>query len=51
MIGCIANAVQGARFAEMHGADQMAVDKLAEGIQGFSKDQEALEKLIAALKG
>lgn len=43
--------MQGARFAEMHGADPMAVEKLAEGIKNFSNDQEALEKLIAALKG
>lgn len=35
----------------MHGADPMAVEKLAEGIKNFSTDQEALEKLIAALKG
>ncbi|KAK9827641.1 hypothetical protein WJX81_002241 [Elliptochloris bilobata] len=45
------SASQAARFAEMHGGDQMAVEKLAEGIQSFSKDQEALEQLIAALKG
>jgi len=45
-----AAARQGARFAEMHGGDQMAVEKLAQGVQNFSSDQEALEKLIAELK-
>ncbi len=34
----------------MHGGDQMAVEKLAEGVKNFSSDQEALEKLIAELK-
>lgn len=32
-----------------HGADQMAVDKLAEGIAGFAADQEKLEAQLAAL--
>ncbi len=32
---------------QMHGSDQMAVDKLAEGIAGFSTDQRKLEELIA----
>ncbi len=33
-------------FAKMHGEDQMAVDKLREGIEGFSKDQKKLEALV-----
>lgn len=37
-------------FKKMHEDDQMAVDKLKEGIQGFAKDQESLEKLIGELK-
>ncbi len=45
-----AAARQAARFEEMHGGDQMAVEKLAEGVKNFSSDQEALEKLIAELK-
>ena len=35
-----------ATFARMHGEDQMAVDKLREGIEGFSKDQVKLEALV-----
>ena len=34
----------------MHAQDQMAVDKLKEGIVSFAKDQEALERLIGELK-
>eukprot|EP00891_Asterochloris_glomerata_P005288 jgi/Astpho2/5288/Aster-04855 len=37
-------------FDKMHGEDQMAVDKLREGIEGFAKDQRSLEKLIGELK-
>ena len=37
-------------FKKMHGDDQMAVDKLKEGIDGFVKDQKSLEKLIGELK-
>jgi len=35
-----------ATFDEMHAADAMAHDKLAEGIQGFSKALAVLEKLL-----
>jgi len=35
-----------ATFRRMHEQDQMAKDKLAEGIAGFSKALEALEKLM-----
>ena len=38
--------VDEARFRQMHDADPMAKDKLAEGIQGFSKALVALEKLL-----
>lgn len=38
-------------FRKMHGDDQMAVDKLQEGIDGFAKDQASLESLIAKIKG
>ncbi|MGD0799120.1 MAG: transaldolase [Acidobacteriaceae bacterium] len=34
-------------FDEMHASDRMANDKLAEGIEGFSKALEDLEKLLA----
>jgi transaldolase len=34
-------------FEKMHAADQMAHDKLKEGIEGFSKALEKLEKLLA----
>jgi transaldolase len=34
------------KFREMHEKDQMAKDKLAEGIEGFSKALVALEKLL-----
>ncbi|KAK9819953.1 hypothetical protein WJX72_004354 [[Myrmecia] bisecta] len=39
------------RFKEMHGSEQMAVDKLKEGIDGFAKDQRKLEEMLAAIKG
>lgn len=35
-----------AAWDALHNADQMAVDKLKEGIQGFSKDQATLEAMI-----
>jgi transaldolase len=34
-------------FEKMHAADRMAHDKLKEGIEGFSKSLEELEKLLA----
>ena len=37
-------------FKKWHEEDQMAVDKLKEGIDSFAKDQESLEKLIGELK-
>src|SRR3984957_9928591 len=36
-----------ANFEKMHAADRMAHDKLKEGIEGFSKALEDLEKLLA----
>jgi transaldolase len=36
-----------ALFDEMHAADRMATDKLAEGIEGFSKSLVELEELLA----
>jgi transaldolase len=36
-----------ATFEKMHAADRMATDKLKEGIEGFSKSLEDLEKLLA----
>jgi transaldolase len=36
-----------ATFKKMHAKDQMATDKLAEGIEGFSKALESLESLLA----
>ena len=36
-----------ARFEKMHAEDRMAHDKLKEGIEGFSKALEDLEKLLA----
>jgi transaldolase len=39
-------AIDEATFRKMHAADQMATDKLEEGIQGFTKSIVALEKLI-----
>ena len=35
-----------ATFDKMHAADQMATDKLKEGIEGFSKAIEDLEKVL-----
>jgi transaldolase len=35
----------------MHAADRMAHDKLKEGIEGFSKALEDLEKLLAKRLG
>lgn len=40
-------AVDKAAFVAMHAADRMASEKLAEGIDGFSKALVALEKLLA----
>ncbi|MCV3216804.1 transaldolase [Plectonema radiosum NIES-515] len=34
-------------FEKMHNCDRMAFDKLAEGIEGFTKALESLEKLLA----
>ncbi|MBX3188826.1 MAG: transaldolase [Labilithrix sp.] len=39
--------VDEATFRKMHEADRMAFDKLDEGIKGFSKSLEALEKQLA----
>jgi transaldolase len=39
-------AMDRATFDRMHAEDAMATEKLAEGIQGFSKAIEALEKLL-----
>jgi transaldolase len=36
-----------ATFDKMHAADRMASDKLKEGIEGFSKALEDLEKTLA----
>jgi transaldolase len=36
-----------ATFEKMHAADRMAHDKLKEGIEGFGKSLEELEKLLA----
>ena len=33
-------------FKKLHGEDQMAVDKLKEGIDGFAKDQIKLEAMV-----
>lgn len=49
ILGCAAGSHY-ETFKKRHGEDQMAVDKLQEGIQGFAKDQESLEKLIGDLK-
>ncbi|KFM27664.1 Transaldolase [Auxenochlorella protothecoides] len=38
-------------FLQMHGEDQMALDKLAEGIKGFAADQDKLEVQIAKAMG
>lgn len=37
-------------FDKLHGEDQMAVDKLKEGIEGFAKDQRKLEEIIGELE-
>jgi transaldolase len=37
-------------FDKMHGGDQMAVDKLKEGIDNFAADQRKLEDMIGKLK-
>ncbi len=39
-------AIDEATFRKMHAADQMATDKLQEGIDGFTKAMVALEKLL-----
>jgi transaldolase len=41
-------SIDKATFDKMHAADRMATDKLKEGIEGFSKALEGLEKLLAA---
>jgi len=41
-----AHACSLATFDKMHAADRMAHDKLKEGIEGFSKALEDLEKLL-----
>jgi transaldolase len=33
-------------FDQLHGQDQMAVDKLKEGIEGFAADQRKLEDML-----
>ncbi|KAG2501829.1 hypothetical protein HYH03_000328 [Edaphochlamys debaryana] len=38
-----------ALFTKLHGADQMAVDKLKQGIDGFAADQKKLEELLASI--
>lgn len=38
-------------FKKMHEEDQMALDKLAEGIEGFAADQRKLEAQIAKAMG
>jgi transaldolase len=40
-------SVDKATFERMHSADRMASEKLAEGIDGFTKALESLEKLLA----
>jgi transaldolase len=40
-------SVDKATFEKMHADDRMATDKLAEGIDGFSKALESLEQLLA----
>jgi transaldolase len=40
-------SIDKATFDKMHAADRMAHDKLKEGIEGFSKALEDLEKLLA----
>ncbi|PNW88509.1 hypothetical protein CHLRE_01g032650v5 [Chlamydomonas reinhardtii] len=36
-------------FVKLHGADQMAVEKLDQGIKGFVADQKKLEDLLASI--
>lgn len=36
-------------YQQLHNADQMAVDKVNQGIQGFAADQRKLEEQLAAL--
>ncbi|KAG2448953.1 hypothetical protein HYH02_005708 [Chlamydomonas schloesseri] len=36
-------------FIKLHGADQMAVEKLDQGIKGFVADQKKLEELLASI--
>jgi transaldolase len=38
-------------FNKLHGADEMAVDKLKQGIDGFAADQKKLEEQLAKLAG
>jgi transaldolase len=40
-------SIDKATFEKMHAADRMATDKLKEGIEGFSKALEDLEKMLA----
>jgi len=40
-------SIDEATFEKMHSEDRMAHDKLKEGIEGFSKALEDLEKLLA----
>jgi transaldolase len=40
-------SIDKATFDKMHAADRMANDKLKEGIEGFSKALEELEKTLA----
>jgi transaldolase len=37
------------QFSELHSADEMAVDKLKQGIDGFAGDQKKLEEQLAKL--
>ncbi len=46
-MGIEKTAMDKAIFDKMHVADRMAFDKLAEGIDGFTKALESLEKLLA----
>ncbi len=41
-------SIDKAKFDEMHAADKMASEKLAEGIQGFTKALESLEQILTA---
>ena len=45
---CVTSAcnLQFETFKKLHGEDQMAVDKLKEGIDGFAKDQVKLEAMV-----